>query len=466
MKKYMSTIVSVLTVIFTSGFQAVFLYCQNADEAGVDEVMPALINYVFIGLTLMLVFLVITRSISKAAISASIMALLLTNFALIEKVLKLALPGLRYWHTAPIIIVIGLHLVFLFCHFTKEQLAEDVANVVCLVFAALIVVNLTLSVPQILGHYRAQKVIDAARQEEKKIAEGVGDQPNIYYFMFDEYANFNQAKEIFNYDNNSLKEFLNKYNFSISYESYNESVVSSTIQTNIVNLNYIVTDDTSESEKEVFRKKGHLFDLMREHGYEVEIYEASSFYGGCLPQSDVVDQAVTMGGESLYDILMSKTIIYPFTQSNSANGLSKILQIVNYFSNQDCIPKNATFTLIYLNFPHPPYIADENGNAISGSNYLNPNFYIGQYKYSTKLMMQMLDNIIGNDPSSIIILQSDHSMRSYKQYINNPLNTLYWGGKEGPEIEGLSSVNTMRAILNALWNDNYEMLNVPEYNEF
>ena len=83
----------------------------------------------------------------------------------------------------------------------------------------------------------------------------------------------------------------------------------------------------------------------------------------------------------------------------------------------------------------------------------------------------MLQTIVDNDPNSIIILQSDHGARGGAQegfriiipyeVKTNPLNALYVGKESSLTIEGLSSVNTLRTVLNYLWNESYEMLPLP-----
>jgi hypothetical protein len=90
-----------------------------------------------------------------------------------------------------------------------------------------------------------------------------------------------------------------------------------------------------------------------------------------------------------------------------------------------------------------------------------------------------VDEIQKNDPTAIIILQSDHGARTIyrreglSQDLNDPstdrgqmrniLNCVYLGG-ETMDISGLSGINTLRAVLNQVYGTDYEML--PEHEPF
>lgn len=83
-----------------------------------------------------------------------------------------------------------------------------------------------------------------------------------------------------------------------------------------------------------------------------------------------------------------------------------------------------------------------------------------------------------NDPDSFIILMSDHGARyphwqvdhygakAYDAsvetlYMQNILNCVYYKG-EKLDIEGMTSINTWRTVLNTYFGTDYEMLPAPE----
>lgn len=465
MKKIKNVLIPILAITLSASFPAAFLYLQNADEAVFREILPALLAFNGVGYALMVVFGILTRSISKGAIAASIFTLVLTNFTFLENALKLLFPELKYWHTVTIVIVLTLHIIYFACHYLNRELANEVNGIICLVFGALIAINLVTGIPQIAGRIKAQRSADKVISDVQNDQEESDKQPNIYYIIFDEYAGFRQMEENYGYANQELKDFLIDNHFAISYTSHNESIISSTIQTNLVNLDYVVDDETPESEKTVLRQNGLLFDLMREHGYEIQVLETGGFYGGHLPNGNANSTgARTLGGDSMSDILEKRTILYPLLEKGYDDRLNDILSIVDYFCMEENYSRDKMFTLAYFNFPHAPFIVDENGNAIPNSEFINWDYYLGQFKYATKIMIKMVEQIISRDSDSIIMLQSDHSVRfidTTHELMTNPLNTLYYCGEEVP-IEGLSGINTIRTVLNRLWNMNFEMVELPQ----
>jgi len=430
-----------------------------------------------------LLFGALTHSAGKAAIIAALFMLILTNFSFLEKAIKHVLPGLKYWHTAPIVLVAGLHIAYLLWRFLKDEMAADIMKITGLVFGGLILFNVAISTPQIINHVQAQRQLRQAQAERQEQQSGTAtDMPNIYLIIFDEYANFPQMEEYYQYDNAPLRGFLEEHNFSISYTSHNDSIISSTILTNLVNCNYIVDNYTSESDRKVLRKNGALFDILRNHGYRVQIFETGDCFGGSLPdhleKAAFKSGATTIGGDNLQDILLQRTIIYPI-QRVLANDNSlldnRVMIMADYLSLPEALPKGGVFTLAYFSFPHQPFLVNENGESNDPGqweNWKDPQYYLGQYQYATKQMLRILENIVNNDPNSIIILQSDHGARASTdekfmtkfplEVMNNPLNTVYYQGNNSLDISGLSSVNTLRIILNELFDLNYEIVPVPE----
>lgn len=469
-----------LAVLLISIFPVLFLYFANAGEVDFIDAVQPLAVFCALGLAIFFITLLVSRSCVKAAIISGVFMLLFSNFALLEKGMKLLLPELRYWHTVPIILVLFLHLAFLVWKFVPEQLGRDITGVLCLVFGGLLVLNCVLGVPKIMSKQQAQRQLlqeKAARQEA--VASATADSPNVYLLIFDEYAGFKQIKEYYGYDNAVLQDYLKKNNFTISYNSRNESILTTTILTNLLNLDYVVDDANDIKEKETRRKQGKLFSLMREHGYTVRVVEDGDFMGQESPtRNQNAASSMTATGEDLAYLCYQKTLIYSFYRLNTSEALDNVLKLSDYLSAEENIPTSPTFTLGYLIFPHAPFITDENGNAIPSNQYMNWNdnrYYLGQYKYATNLMMQIIDNILENDPDSIILLQSDHGARGSPDLLvtsekftveamTNPLNAIYYRGEDAQEIRDLSSVNTMRTVCVRLWDEPFEHVALPEGN--
>lgn len=461
-----------LSVAAVTAFPAVFLYCQNAEETSFFEVAPFLFGSVAVGLVLFACLAVVTKSSGKAALVTSFFMLLMLNFSYVENAMKLVLPNLKYWHTVPVVVVAALHIAWFLWRLMKEETASDASKVLCLVFGGLILLNAVTAVPQIMEHARAIRALQASKNSQtEQRPPSDADMPNVYLLIFDEYANFPEMEEYYNYDNAPLKDFLAEHNFNISYTSHNESILSHTVQTNMASLDYLVNDSTPLSERNLLRHNGALFELMRGHGYSVRILENGDFYGGSMPEgySSSTSVATTAEGVDMEMLLCQKTILYPMFQKYDA----QVIQDYNIISDHLVATAGEvrnTFTLAYFGFPHPPFVVDENGKELGSGAYAGPevwsnkSFYLGQFKYTTKLMLSILSGIIEQDPRAVIMVMSDHGARGTPgvpyEMKSNSLNALYYQG-ETQEIEGLSNVNTLRFIMNCLFDLNYEMVPVP-----
>ena len=112
---------------------------------------------------------------------------------------------------------------------------------------------------------------------------------------------------------------------------------------------------------------------------------------------------------------------------------------------------------------------------------MNPDAYLGQLKYTNKLILPLVQTIIKNDPESCIILMSDHGYRRVgylvetygneaadmakeSYYTRNILNAVYLLG-EPIDIEGYSGINTMRIILDRLFDLNLGLIEEPNKNK-
>ena len=76
-------------------------------------------------------------------------------------------------------------------------------------------------------------------------------------------------EKYFNYDNSKFTGYLERVGFNISYTSHNESIMTSTVATNLVNLDYVVNNDMPEAEKAYYRKNNFLFRYLKEKGYKI-----------------------------------------------------------------------------------------------------------------------------------------------------------------------------------------------------
>ena len=470
-----SHIIPALCVLLISVFPIVFLYGNNAGEASIRDALRPLLILTASGIALYLLFFFCVKNPAKASLIASAAMLIFSNFAFLEKGIKWIAPSTRYWHAAAVAIVLVIYAAYFVVLYLSDSLSKDISKVVCLVFAILGIMNIAMGIPKLITKMNEEEVPPAQILEEQATASD--DMPNIYWYIFDEYAGFRQLQEYYDFDNKELSDFLIENHFNISHDSHNESIMTSTILTNVACLDYVVDNTWSEAEKEKERQNGKLFTLLREHGYEIDIAEQIAFFRKepFEGQGSGGSGAMTASGENLEQLCMQNTILHPLFRLNTSAEMDKVNKLVSYLSDSEKIPQKPTFRIGYLNMPHAPFIVDKMGRPINATQYYNwkdDQYYLEQLQYTTKLLKQMVQNVLDNDPDSIIIVQSDHGARASTdmelfmekfplEIMNNPMQAVYYRGKVITDFSNLSSVNNMRAVLENLWGEPMTEVSVP-----
>ena len=461
---------AILSIIAVSSYPILFLYFQNSDEASFADVIVPLIIFIGAGVMIFLISYIIIKCVSKAAIISSLFMLLLMNYSFLERGVRTIFPGLYYWHIFLICLFILGHIVW----FIYKKVNKDIANlcilIINIVFCGLILLNGLIATPKIVNKISFEKQLKEQKVEEKILIKD-DDMPNIYYLIFDEYSSIDFIKKYYNYDNSAFADNLEKIGFNVSYTSHNESTNTATITANLVNLDYIVKDKMPASEKDFYRKNNFLFNYLAKRNYEIVGVGDVKFYGLNNAVSTEKVSSKTIDGKTIADIIYERTFISPFYKNYSyTKGAQEILDALEYLKGVANYSKN-TFVLSHIVCPHAPFYFKSNGVP-----YKNPmeiwkdnNYYLGQYIFITSQIVEIVDSIITNDPECVIIVQSDHSARadSYENLNKFELkdkksifNAVYFKG-EKIDIEGLSGVNTLRCLLNELFNDDFEMLEVP-----
>lgn len=469
-------ILTIVSVIAVSIFPVVFLYAQNAGEVVFNEGIKPLLYFAGSGMIICFGGVLLTKNVYKGAIIAALFMLVFVNYSLLEAGIHYIFPSLKYWHILPIFIFILLHITYFIYKKVSDPIANNITKFIGVIFCGLICFNFILAVPNIVEKMslKNEKLI---RSIEDTVSQQKKDtHPNVYFLIFDEYASFYQMEKYYDYDNSELKKFLEDSGFTISYDSHNESIMTSTITANLVNLDYVANNMMTEAEKSNLRHNGALFKLMKDQGYIIKGVGEADFYGMVNAAGETESSTKTISGNTFFDLLVRKTLLYPFYQGNSLSDTKKIFDSMEYIGNPDNFSESEEFTIMHIFCPHTPFLLDVNGKAVPYKHYIdwkNKKYYLEQYQYITKLMIQAINSIVESDPNSVIILQSDHGARastdkdlSRKMFelndMNHILNAVYYQGDLIPEINNQSGVNTLRLTLNKLFDLNLEILEVPE----
>lgn len=444
-------------------FPVVFLYSQNAKEVAVVEILePAAIFMLGMVISFLLGKLIF-RELNCAAFFSSVSGLLLTNFDMILKVVQKLSLEMRYWHVLYLMIVLCIAV----CYIAKRfSLAADGLFIVKIVFGGLIVFNLITAAPTIIQRISDTQAANTQSTQEENHKKG---KRNIYFLLCDEYAGFAQMEEEFGFDNAEFREALQNLKFNISNTSRNDSDHTTVVMANFMQLDYVATEDSTSVELENLTTNGRLHELLLENGYQLRGIGDTEWLG---IDGTIIDEsgATTDDGVNLTGLILSNSFLDPFMKRDLVAEAEKIDNTLDAIQQIEITPDSSTFTFFYLCYPHHPYYLDENGNMNPENKWINDgtgknsDAYVGAVKYVNSKLLPAITRIVEEDPDAILVLCSDHGNRFGPitgKYTESILNTLYYGGEEITEFEGLSSINTMRMILNKEFGTNLEYIDLP-----
>lgn len=472
--KTKSVLVPILSILCVSLFPCFFLFFHNVGTATINDLVRISSVISIASLILFALNYFILRNIGKAALFTNLIMGIFLYFGYIEKTVERLLPMLYYWHVALICLFLIIQIGILIYKKMPTKIAGQLNNGLLYIFAGLILFNGILTIPKVIetvsrsssGNHTSTttQMNSQASVENKKL-------PNVYYFIFDEYAGINSIKRYCNYDNSGFYDSLEQLGFTTSKNSVNETIDTYTEIPNLLQLRKVNTVDMTANEKKENLKNPYLLIFMRENGYSINALDSSNYQ---FIDASQTDSRLAEGFSSTYgtfnSYIIKNTILYPlYGREDHEKEIVEMNNMFDYGMESSKKAESNQFTVGYFSFPHVPFIVDENGKKTDDTDRLNlrdPNIYLGQFKYASKKIIEMLSEIIENDPNSVIILQSDHGYRlpshlkfwygisEYDLTVESPyerniLDAVYYKG-EKLEINDLSGLDTLKLVLNKL----------------
>lgn len=466
------TFLSILVIVL---YPCLFMYFQNADEAKLTDAFPAAGKFLALAIVTFIICVLFMRKLEKAALLTDIVMFICINFNTFFGKISL-LIGKK-------IVLLLCMAVFALCGFFIKKRGRNEGKV-CLIlgmcFSILIAINLIIAIPDIVS-----KITYTKTEGDTLTTEFTEEKPDVYYFIYDEYAGQQGLQRYYEYDNQEFLGELRKLGFNISDTSYNTESYSTTVNVpNLLNISYVAGADEIEANNLKYMKNPKLINIFKSNGYSINLINHTDF----LDDTDC-NVLITSGQiDTISTYIIQKSIIQVFEDyyAEFMKDDSEIGQYVASLKNilgtmKICVTltedDKPTLTVGYISCPHVPFVFDEKGNTLDKSeihNWENKNYYLNQLEYMNTCILETVNNILEEDREAIIILQSDHGVRypvhmeelginteyeidSEIPYMENILNCVYYKG-EKIDIEGKTGINTLRTVLNEAFKTSYDMI--------
>jgi len=466
-----------ILLLTVSSIPIYYLFVNNVGKMKFIEAAVLIGSAYTIGLAFWGIFYLITKNRLLSGLIASIFIFFFMNYNIIYNyIYNNIIHNINAYtvsYLLSLIIAVNLSWLLIFLSLKFPWLLKRLTEFFLVILISTVLVNTVFAIPTIIRTIDNSKTSDLNNEQNSEYNIKTSDavKPNIYFFISDEYASFSCIKKYYHFNNKSFYDYLSNNKFNISGTSYSYHTDTYKCFTDLASLCPVENISTANAlKKQIYKKDNPQYQLLENLGYELKEVSMTELYPFAKTKEGTVLSNIfksrTAYGESFLQIMIKRSALSFFSKSLGIKSAYPTAEsVTDYFSDKS-FPKNIAPTVYfsYLYSPHPPFKFDEFGNELPSeciADWKNPKFYLGQFKYTTKLISEAVNSILKNDPGSIIILQSDHGVRYHPDGVpphtfiiketdmRSILNAVYFEGKP-LNIEGLSAVNTWRIILNKL----------------
>lgn len=434
-------------------------YLQNSDFSYPSEVV---LNIVLLWIIATIFFGLFRLLLGRKRLLAAHIASLLLGYELyaydrayptLHRWLNHLIPGNASFFTQAIVVTIGMAVIFgalgwLIDYGFKRlkplqavPLFKLLLFVICFIFISELG-KVGLRVWQI-RHDLAYKHPASSLQQDKA---AIKSKPNIYYLLFDRYANATTLKNDYNYDNSNLMNFLGKQGFVTrdnAYANYPFTMmsVSSTLAMDYHTKIGAQFKNDAKPMQAAFAYRSILdhppvAQELQKNGYNYNQVSSWWDFTRNIPQandqpSDSFRLRIFGKNYWLSDLqrdIVNKSILSPLLLHGITFGKHVAIQyqldrnpVQNFYAETHAVTDIANasstskpqFTFAHFLSPHDPYIFDKNGNTPSYDQNrtdfgADENVkYINQLTYLNTQIKQLVSTIRSKDPSAVIVLQAD-----------------------------------------------------------
>lgn len=393
---------------------------------------------------------------------------------------------------------VGLALIGLAAIQWGWRRIPEATGVVNAVAAVLVAFNLSS-----LGSYIIGQAGQTIGQEPAEVPVGeISRLPDIYFLIFDRYANEETLSEIYDYDNSSFLSALEARGFTVAHDSWANYARTSLSLVSSLSMDYLDGAKLSAANPSTFGPihaalRGHLAVPATLTGLGYEYVHIGNWWEPGSRNVDA-DRVLLLRQESEFGIALFDTSAISLltavgTQSEDPEAVN--FGVLNRahtefeFDQLQALAEGSssagpTYVFAHLLVPHPPYVFNADGSQPSAEETATRGprgSYIEQLRWTNGQILDLLDMLLdaraGEEP--VIIVQADEGPFPPRFEANQDgfqwleatpeeiqerfgiLNAYYLPGVD-PEAVGLhdriSPVNSFRIVFNAYFGTDFALL--------
>ena len=448
-----------------------------------DLVLPFLLLLIPI-ILLVVGFSFFFRSSTKSGLFVSLMIILFFSYGHIFQALNEAIINLQISHAIFVVPFLVIWILgFLYCLKTKRKL-NNITTVLNVITIALIAAILAQLIAYDFNPYHIfEDDIDTSTQFH--LTDSLGEYPDIYYIILDEYAGSKVLNDTFDYDNSEFTDYLHTNGFTVPLETQSNYVISFLTLSSSLNMQYVdfYTDEIgidSQDRRLLYNliHNNRVMQILESNGYSTINFDSN---WGPTKAIKIADQNLCekspVFNSELLTMMISSSMLKPvYTDLFLPADRERVLCVFSELPEIQFESEKPIFVFAHIMLPHGPYVWGPNGEhkKIDSLSMLDikeeKKGYLDQLTFTNKMVQEMIEKIIDEKKRpKIIIIQSDHGT-AFPMDWENPtekmkhdrlsnINYILLPDKnENPLYNTMTPVNTFRVLFNDYFNTNFEVL--------
>lgn len=273
-----------------------------------------------------------------------------------------------------------------------------------------------------VNHLKKTEIISKQYENAQKLAKT----PNIYFIILDTYARADQLKKIFDYDNYDFLEKLKKRGFYVAEKSYSNYPITYLSIASTLDMQYLLEETSSLEQRIGYEKRlrgdNETVKTLKQNGYYY-VHVENTFYNGSSCDYKNEDFCAKINMLSILD-----HELWSLTPFEHAAALKKTIYNRNELPEIGKIVTHAYPAPFFVfahtlatHFPHNRKadcsLQDKiQDNFTQGGDETEKKPYLEHLQCANKQIIALVDEILANDPTGLIILQGDHGTSFNRQF--------------------------------------------------
>jgi hypothetical protein len=482
----LSWAVAPLHTVLLAAFPVMFLFAENvADQLVLDPLWQPLAMAVGGATALLLLCVAVTRDLVRGGLIASLLIALFFSFGHVWLLVAETLPS--KWHLAAFYgaaAVGGIAIIWRGGQWTGPvSRYANAAAIVLVVLNTFRLADFALGAPARTSPERAGPVAVAGDAEL--------DRRDVYFIVFDRYANAETLERIYGYDNRPFLRTLEARGFVVAEESWASYFKTAPSLLSTLSMEYLdgevfrQEDDDPPTMAPVHRRLQERLPVpatFKELGYE---YVHIGNWWSATSRNVDADLSLTYERYSEFGAALLNTTAWALLEPvEQAQGEPRTLEgpelarrhtLFAFERLEEAVRRpGATFVFAHLLIPHPPYAFARDGSmptAEERESSSRERLYVEQLQYANRRILDVVDQALDVPRSEepMIILQADEGpypgrfarepetfdwLEATPEEIQEKygiLNAMYLPGVDAVDAgihDGMSPVNTFRIVFN------------------